>query len=257
MLFLSHQLSRASRGNQTQWQQQPSPVCPSWLQGCPKHTVPTAGNRCLCTRCLCTHRAQGAPALLTRAAPELCFNGSSETRPQHSEFMNVTYHSISSAISHSVTMATASLAQFLGLLRSAWYSPWHLCWRPWGNALSVKTPCTYWAKVIPPHMGVHIISSPREGLTPPWLLSVLRFPLSLQANELQSQTWATACVLCNEKCWVLSALAWGPAERARQMWLGEYVKYWPYITGLLWISDPMLLVGSFPYKNFELSLFHV
>lgn len=74
---------------------------------------------CLCARPDTAWQQQVSPSPGSLSAPSwVCFNGSSETLPQRSEFMNVTYHSISSTISHSVTMATASLAQFLGLLSS-------------------------------------------------------------------------------------------------------------------------------------------
>lgn len=95
-------------------------------------TVPTRGksvhaprsapvqHACLCIHPSTTWQQEASPSPGSFSAPSwVCFNGSSETLPQRSEFMNVTYHSISSTISHSVTMATASLAQFLGLLRSA------------------------------------------------------------------------------------------------------------------------------------------
>ena len=61
---------------------------------------------------------RSAPSLSSLSVPWVCFNASVETLPQRSEFVNVTYHSTLSTISHYVPITTASLAQFLGLFRS-------------------------------------------------------------------------------------------------------------------------------------------
>lgn len=131
--FLARQLSCSSRGNQTPGTATAQPCVSPLAASTPASTtvricrksVHAPQSAPMRHECLCAHpgaawhrEVSPSPGLLS-APSWVCFNGSSETLPQCNELMNVTYHSISSTISHSVTMATASLAQFLRLLRSA------------------------------------------------------------------------------------------------------------------------------------------